>query len=281
MRPWITLYFTTMDPCRRLCSVTTFDPFSSKGPDEVPLARAPLVRVIVQLRFPAIVSLGRADFIGPFQEAVRPRYPILRPEQTAGLMVGPLGVQRSDSIVWRFHDKADAWRVSLSPDFVALESIVYKDRRDLFERFEQILVALNAIAKLPVCDRLGVRYVNRVRGAELEKLASLVRPEVLGVANAGIAGLGHSLCESLFQKDDVSLNTRWGILPPNATTDPASIDLIPEPSWVLDLDMFRGAQRDFDIAAILGDGRMFARTIHDFFRWCVSPEFLKVYGGKR
>ena len=261
--------------------MTTFDPFSSsEGPEEVPLERAPLVRVIAQLRFPAIVSLGRADFIGPFQEAIRALYPILRPEQTAGFVLGPGVAQRTDAVIWRFHDKADDWRVSLSSDFVALESTAYRDRKDLFQRFEAILVALDPLARLPVYNRLGVRYVNRVRGAEFERLASLVRPEVLGIASSPIAGLGHSLCESLFQRGDVSFNTRWGRLPPNTTTDPASLDPIQEPSWVLDLDVFRGVPRDFDIAAIVDDGRMFARAIHTFFRWCVTTEFLKAYGGK-
>ncbi len=220
--------------------------------------------------------------MGPFQEAIRARYPILRPEQTAGFVVGPLGVvaQRTDRVVWRFHDRTDGWRVSLASDFVALESIVYKDRDDFFERFEQILDALETVAKLAVYDRLGVRYINRIRGVELEKLDSLVKPEVLGLGASPIAGLTHSLCESLFQNDEVSLNTRWGRLPPNATTDPAAVDPIAEPSWLLDLDMFRGVQKDFDTRAILADGRMFARTIHDFFRWCVTPEFLKVYGGR-
>jgi len=260
----------------------TFDPFSSAGPDEVPLGRSPLIRVIAQVRFPPIVSLGRPGFIGPFQEAIRPRYPILRPEQTAGLVVGPLGVMvhQGDGVVWRFLDKEDAWRVSLGPEFIALESTVYKDREDFFERFEQILVALDAVAKLPVYDRLGVRYINRVKGAELEKLASLVRPEILGLGGSSLAGLGHSVCESLFQKGEVSLNTRWGKLPPGATTDPTAIEPIQEPSWVLDLDVFRGVQKDFDAATILQDGREFARTIHAFFRWCVTPEFLGVYGGK-
>ena len=261
----------------------TFDPFSTKGPDEVPLERSPLIRVIAQLRFPPIVSLGRAEFIGPFQEAIRSRYPILRQEQAAGFVVGPQGLvlQKSDGVVWRFHDKADGWRVSLAPEFIALESMVYKDREDLFERFEQILVALDAVAKLPVYDRLGVRYINRIHGPELDKLASLVRPEVLGLAVSSVAGLNHSVCESLFVNGEVSLNTRWGRLPPNTTTDPASMEPIPESSWVLDLDVFRGVQKDFDTAAILDDGRMFARTIHDFFRWCVTPEFLNVYGQKR
>jgi uncharacterized protein (TIGR04255 family) len=261
--------------------VTTFDPFSSKGPDEVPLERPPLVRVIAQLRFPSIVSLGRPEFLGPFQEAIRDRYGILRQVQTAGFAMGPLGVtlQRSEAVIWRFHDKANRWQVTLSSDFIALESTAYKDRNDFFERLEQILVALEAVAKPPVYDRLGVRYINRVRGGELQKLPSLVRGEVIGLAGAPILGLTHSLCESLFQKGDLSLNTRWGKLPPNATTDPTAVQPIPEPSWVLDLDMFREVQKDFDTLSILEDGRMFARTIHDFFRWCVKPEFLEVYGG--
>jgi uncharacterized protein (TIGR04255 family) len=261
---------------------TSFDPFSATGPVEVPLARAPLIRVIVQLRFPPIVSLGRPEFIGPFQETVRSRYPILRKEETTGFVIGPRGVmaQRNDGAVWRFHDKADGWRVSLAPDFVALESTVYKDRDDLFERFEQILVALDSVAKMAVYDRIGVRYINRVFGPELEKLPSLLRSEVIGLGAADVTGITHTLTESVFKNGDVALNTRWGRLPAGATTDPASISPIQEPSWILDLDMFRDAQKDFDTSSILQDGRSFARTIHDFFRWCVTEEFLKVYGGK-
>jgi len=261
---------------------TSFDPFSATGPVEVPLDRSPLIRVIAQVRFPAIVSLGRPEFIGPFQETVRPRYPILRKEETAGFVIGPGGViaQRNEGPVWRFHDKADAWRVSLAPDFVALESTVYKDRDDFFARFEEIVVALDKLAKMSVYDRIGVRYINRVVGAELEKLPSLLRSEVIGLGASDVTGITHTLTESLFNNREVALNTRWGRLPAGATTDPASISPIQEPSWILDLDMFRGAQKDFDTSSIVQDCRSFATTIHDFFRWCVTDEFLKVYGGK-
>ncbi|MBV6418700.1 MAG: hypothetical protein CMLOHMNK_03630 [Steroidobacteraceae bacterium] len=256
-----------------------FDPFTAQGPEEVPLPRSPLIRVIAQLRFPPIVSLGQSEFVGPFQEEIRPRYPVLRPEETAGIVVGPGIVHAGSGIVWRFHDKSDTWRVSLAREFVALESLAYKDRDDFFERLEEILVALEKLAKLTVYDRLGVRYVNRVHPPELDRLDSLVRPEVLGVAAQAVAGLRFSLCESQFGQDDVTLNTRWARLPAGATTDPSTIDPIDTPSWVLDLDVFRMAQRDFDTASVLADGRAFARTIHDFFRWCVMPEFLKAYGG--
>lgn len=259
--------------------VEAFDPFSRKGPDEVPLQRAPLVRVISQLRFPPIAALGRPDFMAPFQEAIRPRYPILTPERTAGFMFGPQGVmlQNSDGVVWRFHDKANVWSVSLGPDFVALESMGYTDRDDFFKRFDEVVRALDEVAKLPVYLRLGVRYVNRITGPELESLPSLVRPEVLGLGASAVAGLNHSICESLFMDGDTGLRTRWGRLPPNATTDPAALQPIAEPSWVLDLDMSRASQKDFDAAAILEDGRLFAENIHNFFRWCVTPKFLETY----
>lgn len=260
-----------------------FDPFSPGGRDEVPLERAPLVRVIAQIRFPPIASLGRADFMAPFQEAIRARYPILTPERTAGFMFGPQGVmlQNSDGVVWRFHDKLNTWSVSLGPDFVALESTAYTDRDDFFGRFDEIVRALDQVAKLPVYLRLGVRYINRVRGPELETLPVLVRPEVLGLAGSMVTGFNHSICESLFTQEDVALSTRWGRLPSGTTTDPAALLPIDEPSWVLDLDMFRAAQRDFDAAEVLNECRRFAETIHGFFRWCVLPKFLDTYGAKR
>jgi uncharacterized protein (TIGR04255 family) len=263
--------------------VPAFDPFATNGPDEVPLERAPLVRVIAQLRFPPIVSLNNSDFIGPFQEEIRPRYPILRKEQTTGLLIGPPGIvaQRNDGAVWRFHDKTDSWRVSLAADFLALESMLYKDRDDFFDRFSDILTALEKLTNMAVYDRLGVRYINRVHGPELERLPTLVRPEVIGLGASAVPGLNHTLTESVFTKGDIALNTRWGRLPSNATTDAASINPIEGPSWILDLDMFRGVQKDFDTSSIIDDARMFARTIHDFFRWCVTPEFLAAYGGKQ
>lgn len=262
---------------------SAYDPFSLTGPDEVPLARAPLVRVIAQLRIPPVAALGRTDFIAPFQEELRRRYPILKPQRTAGFMLGPQGVvfQNSDGIVWRFHDKPAEWHVSLGTDFIALEATAYTDRDDFIARFEEVLRALEKTAEPAVYMRLGLRYINRVTGAEFAQLSELLRPEVLGLSASAIPGLTHSICESLFKKDDMALATRWGRLPAGATTDPAALEPVAEPSWVLDLDMFRAAQKDFNVKAVAADTRDFARTIHDFFRWCVTPKFLEAYGRKQ
>jgi len=138
------------------------DPFAGPPPKEVHLPKAPLVRVIVQLRFPAIASLARLEYIGAFQEAIRERFPVLRPGQNMALRVegGELSIQSGAETIWRFRDKSDTWRVSLAPSFVALETTRYSSRDDFFACFQSILEALHELTKIEVYDRLGVRYVN-------------------------------------------------------------------------------------------------------------------------
>ena len=242
------------------------------------------MRVIAQLRFAPIAALGQLNFIAPFQEEIRRRYPLLRPEQTTGLLLDAGGVlAQPGSTVWRFHDKNDIWRVSLAPNFVAIETKKYDSRTDFFSRLHEVLNALVKVTDggLVGYDRFGIRYVNRVLRPELEQLPRFLQPEILGLAGASFGEkLGFSVCESSFTVADAHLSTRWGLLPPRATTDPTTIDLLDDASWILDLDMYEGQQPDFDAAALVERGKLFAETIYAFFRWCVTDDFLRAYGGQ-
>lgn len=257
------------------------DPFTAPAPIEVPLSPAPLVRVLAQLRFPAITSLARAEFIAPFQEALRSKYPILRVEQGPNVIFNGAPLPLGSGPTWRFHDKADNWRVSLAQDFVAIETTSYTSRGDFYQRWEQVLTALQLISELSVYDRQGVRYINRLNGDDLGDLRKLVRPEVLGIASHRFAAtLVHSLCESHFQRDDTNLAARWGILPANATTDPG-IAPLSEPGWILDLDMFTSGSKDFNVSSVVAEAKHFAERIYTFFRWSVTDELLTRRGGRR
>ncbi|MEQ8962151.1 MAG: TIGR04255 family protein [Coleofasciculus sp. C2-GNP5-27] len=98
------------------------NPLIAQPPQEVPLKDAPLVRVIAQVRFPPILSIEKKEFVGSFQEAIRETYPILHLEQTQGLVLGsPDIVQTAPQLTWRFLDTTNSWRVSLAPNFVAIE----------------------------------------------------------------------------------------------------------------------------------------------------------------
>jgi uncharacterized protein (TIGR04255 family) len=258
------------------------NPFTDAAPAEVPLANAPLVRVIVQARFPLIASVERREFIAPFQEAIRKRYPVLRLEQSTNLIFGPQGAVQSRSSTWRFHDATDEWRVSLAPDFVAVEALRYSSRKDFLERFSEVLLALRAHVDPQLVDRLGVRYVDRVTGPPLQRLRELVRPELMGALGTDLAEhIQHSITESVFllPGSDGVVRTRWGWVPPGATVDAGAISPVDESSWILDVDAFRDEPRPLEPDQVVADAAMLATRIYSFFRWAVTPSFLATYGG--
>ena len=263
---------------------TQTDPFTSAIPAEVPLPDAPLVRVIAQVRFPAILSIERHDFIAPIQEAIRSQYPILRAEQTPGLTVGPPGaLPRAPQVIWRFADIEGNWRVSLAPDFVAIETTAYRSRKDFFTRFEKLVQALAEQVSPRIVDRLGVRYIDRVTGEAVQNISQLVRHEILGIIATAAAEQAHyTLSESVFTLPELSaqLLARWGLLPTGGTVDPAAIEPFAEPSWILDLDLFRSAPSVFDPEEIVTRARAYAERIYAFFRWVVTDDFLRRYGGQ-
>ena len=222
-----------------------------------------------------------------FQEAIRTDYPILRPERQLGVMVGPAGVQPQDAgTVWRFETKdPDAWQVTLASTFVSLSAKRYTRRSDLLARLTVILHALEAWLSPNVCDRIGVRYVDRISGETLSRLGKLVRPEILAVAGdeaaLGDVEVVHTLSDSLFRLDDsTELRGRWGTLPAGATYDPG-IEPARSAAWVLDLDHYTSKPEDFNLAAISAKAAQFCERIYTFFRWAVTDDFLTEFGAQR
>jgi len=235
------------------------------------------------VRFPVIVSIEKREFVAPFQEALRDTYPVLRPEKIREFLMGPQEVAPAQSqVVWRFKDADEKWRVSLAPDFIALETTAYSSRSDFLNRLQVALHALTEHVGPKIVDRLGLRYIDRVTGQNVANMTMLVRPEVIGVLATPLAAYAqHALSESLFAVPDTKaqLRARWGQVPPNATVDPATLEPVETRSWILDLDMFSGALRAFDTEGLVAEARTYAERIYTLFRWAVTDEFLRRYGG--
>jgi uncharacterized protein (TIGR04255 family) len=258
-------------------------PLVGGPPTEVPLPQAPLVRVIAQVRFPLILSIQKQEYISPFQEAIRALYPVLRLEQNQGVMLGDAGVVGTrSSQVWRFHDSSEGWRVSLATDFLALETTNYTSRDDFIGRFELLLRAMQEHLTPGTIDRLGVRYIDQIVGPNLDDLGSLIRPEVCGVSASPLASqTQHAVTECVFELPDEqgNLKARWGNLPKNGTIDPGVLRPIDQHSWILDLDAYTREQHSFDIDGIVEKTRSLAQRAYCVFRWAVTDEFLRRYGG--
>jgi uncharacterized protein (TIGR04255 family) len=258
------------------------NPLVDPPPAEVPLAKAPLVRVIAQVRFPVVAAVEQREFVAEFQKSLRTAYPVLREETARRFIVhGSDPAVFHPSRVWRFEDDEGRWRLSLMSDSLALETTAYSSRSDFLRRFDAALRCLEQHVKPARRDRLGIRYIDRITGEAAADIARLVRAEVRGIVGTPLGPRAvHSLSESLFDLDDLRLLARWGRLPPNVTVDPAAIEPVGESSWLLDLDAFADAPAAFSVDSIGRDARRFAERIYAFFRWAVTEEFLRKYGGK-
>ena len=260
--------------------MVVMDPFLDPVPAEVPLPNAPLVRVIAQVRFPLVAAIEQRDFIAPFQETIRSDYPILRQSQTHQLLL-VANVAPSVSTAWRFASEDGDWRVSLTSDFMSLETTKYRSRTDFLDRLEKVVRALAAKVEPKLTDRLGIRYIDRISGDALAEISKLVRAEVRGLSSSPVEGsVSHSITETLFSRDSTNVLARWGRLPAHATVDPGAIEPADVPSWILDLDMFSTTPASFSIERVLSDARQYMERLYTFFRWVVTPEFLRHFGGR-
>jgi uncharacterized protein (TIGR04255 family) len=254
---------------------------------EIPLPQAPLVFVVAQARFERIASITSEEFIAGFQEAIRAVYPVMRREQQAGVLIGSEGriVTADAGSMWRFDERPEGWQVTLCSDSVALSTVAYTSRGDFIGRLRAILDAAQRELRLRFCDRLGVRYVDRVTDEVLlARLSELVKSEVIGAAATSLGEDSveqvHSFADATYRLADGSeLHARWGLLPAQATFDPA-IAAAEVPSWVLDIDTYTLEQERFDAIAMSDRAENLSTRIYRFFRWAVSEEFLVAHGGR-
>ncbi|MDE2791599.1 MAG: TIGR04255 family protein [Paracoccaceae bacterium] len=271
--------------------MTEPQPLNPTSTPEVSLPRAPLARVLAQARFPTILAIRDPDRVADFQDAVRESYPNLNRDQVHSirLVSGEAPDIRPD-LIWRFTDRetGPGWRVSLGVDFVALETSSYGSRSDFLDRLLTVLSAVEESFRPASASRLGLRYIDRLTGEAVDRLAELVHAEVLGIIQAAEtldpslrASVIHQLTEVQFMSPaGTQIQGRWGQLPANATYEPNALEPIEEPSWVLDLDMFTTESRPFASEELLTTTTGFAECLYWLFRQMVTIEFLKFYGGE-
>jgi len=257
------------------------NPFTGPVPADVPLPSAPLIYTVVQLRFPAVLDVERREFVAPFQGAIRDRYPILRQEfvQTLTFQNAESSPQPVQQSVWRFSDMSDMWRVSLTSEFLAIETKAYASREDLLDRLRALLSPLLEHVRPAHIDRIGVRYVNSISGDALSRLPELVTPPLLGMLWLPLTEhIRGSASQSHFQCDEGVLLVQTGIAPAGATLDAGWVPPFMEPSWLLDMDMFTTQSTPCDRDEIIDLTRNLSRRIYAFFRWATTLEFLHHYG---
>jgi uncharacterized protein (TIGR04255 family) len=248
-----------------MLNVINTNPLTAPPPPEVPLKDTPLVRVIAQLRFPPILSIDSQDFVASFQEAIREEYPILQPIQAQSLISNTSAILQT---TWCFWDTNRNWRIYLANNAVTIETTKYTSRSDFLARLKTLLTLIHGKFHLSQVDRFGIRYIDRVSGKNLNEISLLIRSEMAGIVSTEL------------QEYMQQVAARWGKIPGDVTFDPYSIEAIPEPSWILDLDMSSTKEQEFNIDSLMQKAHDFTERLYTFFRWVVTDEFLRRYGGE-
>lgn len=258
-------------------------PLSGPFPAEVPLPQAPLVRVITQIKFPTILSIGTNDSeVASFQEKIRSVYPILEREQSFNLVINSPSAppEVRPGVIWRFRDLKKHWQVTLTPDFITLEAFKYTSRADFSDRLENILAAVQSTYAPSAVLRVGVRFVDCIKPPHIDRIEELFQPTVLGIYKTPLGEAADvNMTECLLRANEGHIQCRWGFLPPGATHDPGIPLPLEGKSWVLDLDMFSDEQITFDASELSEIVRTYAGRLYAVFRWMIKDEFLRAYGG--
>jgi uncharacterized protein (TIGR04255 family) len=261
-------------------------PLTGPIPADISLKNSPLTRVLAQVRFATVLSIGQAEKAAEFQEKIRSDYPILEQEIAHEVAFGSNPSEApafKQSIIWRFIDHDRKWRVSLGTGFIALETKEYAGRKDFLDRLEKILTALQETFKPSETSRIGIRYINRIRAEGFEKVAPMIKSEILGVSSTeNIMGKNakHVFTDALFVAKEGDIQTKWGLLPANASHDPDALEPVDYPSWILDLDMYSNKPISFDSVKITKQSTEFSERIWAVFNWMVNKDFLKFHGGE-
>lgn len=260
--------------------------FGDPPPEELTLPKAPLVRVLSQLRFESLAVIDSPNRVEAFTDALSEFYPYLDKTAEINMIVGQgqVSSQTTPTPVWRLRSPDKQSVVSLSNGSLSLETTNYHDRSAFCDELVRLAAVFEETIHVPSYTRIGLRYTNRIADSVfIDELPRMVRDEVLGVSVVNLGkdvSLRHALAQAVFGiSDEGGLLAQWGILPPGGTIDPT---LTPEPSrsWIMDIDAFHEQQEipptEEDIRATV---IALASRAYTFFRWAVTPDFLTYFGG--
>jgi uncharacterized protein (TIGR04255 family) len=264
--------------------------FSVTPVDEVRLSRAPLAKVLMQVQYSRTPQLVTDSAEALIAEALA-RYPVRRRQITAGIVPNVVinGQQLqvpgniTPGVGLSFSDPTNTWQVTVTETAVAMETADYSTRDDFCGRAAEIFDAVASVALPPVVDRVGIRYIDRLTGDALAKVPTYVLPELSALAGCVDSPLvlHHSITESQIEIDGGErMLIRTGLLPPGGAFDPA-LPPLPEPSWLLDTDVFTTqAGFAFDPDELTQRLRRYAETVYAFFRFATTEAFQEAYRGE-
>lgn len=253
------------------------------------LSKSPLVYVVTQVRFSAVVSVEK--FVPDIQEKLRhlgfPRF--LRSQMPEiSFIMGESAPKVAFMPRFEFQNKEGSLGIVLTSNNFAIHTNGYKTYEDFEKYIATAIEVINGAMSLSIVERIGLRYVDLVRLKENETWKHYLKEGLLGLdpAKVGVKSW-MSKFESLGDTEIGKLLIRCGQtelpLPPDLQppTLKYSVSLNPgEIGTLLDCDHFSETTMDFESKAVLAKIGDLHDHIDRAFRNSVTSHALKTWGGE-
>ncbi|MCB9555221.1 MAG: TIGR04255 family protein [Deltaproteobacteria bacterium] len=233
----------------------------------------PLVEVICQLRFPAVLKID-AEVPAQFQEAIRQQYPTFRQKQQVSWEGLPQIAQQAFAqaqtrVAYDFISRDGLWKVSLVRDFVAVSTTRYTRWEDFRSRLSQVCDALIEAYAPAFFSRIGLRYKDLVFRSNLGLVdvpwKNLLQPHIAGeLANEDLASaVTETVHQTVYQLSDPkgAVRVQHG-LAMNTETH--------EQGYLIDADFYCDEPVDLQAMQPCLDG--FNKHAGRFFRSCITEQ---------
>lgn len=250
------------------------------------LTRSPLVLVVTQVRFSAVVAIEK--FIPEIQEQLRHKgFPRYGRGQIQELLLQPNAPPKFNMTDrFEFQNKEENIGIVLTPNSLAVHTNNYKNFEEFGEIVRTAIIVVNRVLQISLLERIGLRYVDLVQLKNGESLSEYLQPGLLGldVTNLGVTnwmGRTEQSGKTQLGRLNVRCSQSEQILPPDLfpTSLKYSTSLhAGEIVTLLDFDHYVEQSADFDTRAV---GDMIGE-LHDAvdlaFRSAVTKTALSRWG---
>ncbi|MFD8075830.1 TIGR04255 family protein [Streptomyces sp. NPDC059718] len=207
----------------------------------------PLALTVVQLSHTATSALSESDQASLKAKLVS-RFPLFRPHQRMNVTITPAGAAQEQSVDPRFVTRDNTASVTYRRDAIVVETTRYERRSVLRELLHLAVEARQAVAPVDGVTRLGVRYINEIRG-DIDGPADWSRwiaPALTSVASMQAGADAQALSWqglAIFGSPETGVALRHGNLEGGYAVDPTgdlrrSTTPDPGPFYLLDLDSY-------------------------------------------
>ena len=242
----------------------------------------PLALVVGQIRFAPLPGFAEGVSVAAFGRRLRDRYPKRERVEQINISLSPAhGVeQQQGPMLWKFSSTDDAWSVVLAEDALTLEVRGYTFITEFLDRFSEIIDCLVETLDPGLQTRLGLRYIDEFRypgAATIADWATLIRPEVLGLATTADELFGSSTVQNTRQQLEISLpdgalTIRHGLLS-GTSIQPLAGEIPPQgPFYLLDMDYYSVGNQEIRSGAVVDTMTAYNQTMYRFFRWVMRDK---------